>query len=93
VQLIPYDRNLGFRDRNIQGTKKLKVKSVVRVRERTISIERPPLVEEVSVYFCGKRVLRGQRDGSLLSYSHFSRPSYIQEAQVKISARKKNILT
>jgi hypothetical protein len=44
------------------GTKE---NSVALVRERTISIERPPLVGEVSANLCGYRVLRGQRCGSL----------------------------
>jgi hypothetical protein len=33
--------------------------------ERTILIERPQLVGEVSVNFCGRRVSYGQRGGSL----------------------------
>jgi hypothetical protein len=33
-------------------------------RKRTIPTERPPLVGEVSVNFCGYRVSRGQRNGS-----------------------------
>jgi hypothetical protein len=37
---------------------------MVRVRERTIPTERPPLVGEVIANFCGQRVPRGQRDGS-----------------------------
>jgi hypothetical protein len=37
------------------------------VRKRTIPIERPPLVGEVSSNRCGYRVLRGQRN-------EFSRP-------------------
>jgi hypothetical protein len=44
------------------------------VRERTISTERPPLVDEVSANFWGKKVPRGQRDGSLRPYSLLSRP-------------------
>jgi hypothetical protein len=32
---------------------KLKLKSVALVRKRTISTERPPLVDEVSANFCG----------------------------------------
>jgi hypothetical protein len=35
------------------------------VRERTIPAERPPLVGEISANFCGLRVSRGQRDGSV----------------------------
>jgi hypothetical protein len=47
---------------------------VALVRERTILTERLPLVGEVSANFCGQRVSHGQRDGSLQSYSRFSRP-------------------
>jgi hypothetical protein len=37
--------------------------------------ERPPLLGEVSAnFFLGYRVPLGQRDGSLMSYSRFSRP-------------------
>jgi hypothetical protein len=43
------------------------------VRERTIPTEWPPLVGEVITNFYGYRVPRGQRDGSLLPYSRFSR--------------------
>jgi hypothetical protein len=35
---------------------KLKLNSMALVRERTIPTERPPLVDEVSANFCGKRV-------------------------------------
>jgi hypothetical protein len=35
--------------------------------------ERPPLVGEVIANFCGLRLPRGQRDGSLRPYSRFSR--------------------
>jgi hypothetical protein len=48
--------------------------SVALVRERTILAERPPLVGEVSTNFCGERVPRGQRGGSLRTYSRVSRP-------------------
>jgi hypothetical protein len=51
-----------------------KKNSLVWVRERTIPTERPPLVGEVNANFCGSRVPRGQRDGSLRLYSRFSRP-------------------
>jgi hypothetical protein len=44
------------------------------IRERTIPIERLPLVGEVSANFCGWRVSRGQRNESLLPYSRFPRP-------------------
>jgi hypothetical protein len=52
---------------------KTKLNSMVWVRERTIPTERPPLVGEVIVNFCGLRVPRGQRDGSLRPYSRYSR--------------------
>jgi hypothetical protein len=52
----------------------LQLNSVASVRERTIPTERPPLVSEVSANFCGKRVPRGQRDGTLRQYSQFSKP-------------------
>jgi hypothetical protein len=47
--------------------------SMVWVRERTIPTERPPLVGEAIANFCGYRVPRGQRDGSLRPYPRFSR--------------------
>jgi hypothetical protein len=50
-----------------------KKNSMVWVRERIIPTERPPLVGEVIANFCGWRVPRGQRDGSLRPYSRFSR--------------------
>jgi hypothetical protein len=50
-----------------------KKNSMVWVSERTIPTERPPLVVEVIANFCGKRMSRGQRDGSLRPYSRFSR--------------------
>jgi hypothetical protein len=34
-------------------------------RERTVTTERPQIVGEISANFCGKRVPRGERDGSL----------------------------
>jgi hypothetical protein len=46
---------------------------MVWVRERTIPTDRPPLVGEVIANFCGKKVPRGQRDGSLRPDSRFSR--------------------
>jgi hypothetical protein len=52
---------------------KTKKNSMVWVSEWTIPTERPPLVGEVIANFCGQRVPRGQRDGSLLPYSRFSR--------------------
>jgi hypothetical protein len=55
------------------NTKK-KLKSVALVCERTILIEQPPLVCEVSANFCGERVSRGQRNGSPRSCSRLSRP-------------------
>jgi hypothetical protein len=42
---------------------KTKLNSAALVRERTIPIERPPLVGEVSANFCGYRVSRGLRNG------------------------------
>jgi hypothetical protein len=45
---------------------------MVSVRERTTPTERPPPVGEVIANFCGQRVLRGQREVSLLPYSRFS---------------------
>jgi hypothetical protein len=51
--------------------------SLASVRERTVSAERQPLVCEVSVNFCGEGVSRGQRHGSLLPYSRFSRPELL----------------
>jgi hypothetical protein len=47
----------------------IKLNSVAWVRERTIPTERPPLVGQVNANFCGKRVSRGQLDGSLQQYS------------------------
>jgi hypothetical protein len=44
------------------------------VRKRTIPTERPPLVGQVSANFCGQRVSRGQRNGSLRPLIRFSRP-------------------
>jgi hypothetical protein len=42
----------------------LKLNSVALFRKRTIPTERPPHVGEVSAYFSGYRVSRGQRNGS-----------------------------
>jgi hypothetical protein len=53
---------------------KRKLNSVVWVSERTIPTERQPHVSEVSANFCGLRMPRGKGDGSLRSYSRFSRP-------------------
>jgi hypothetical protein len=47
--------------------------SVAVVRDRNIPTERPPFVGEVIANFCGLRVPRGQRGGTLRSYSRFSR--------------------
>jgi hypothetical protein len=55
------------------GNGKIKINSVAWVHERTIPIESPPLVGDVSPKFWGK-VTRGQRDGSLRPYSRISRP-------------------
>jgi hypothetical protein len=54
-----------------------KLNSVARVRELTIPTERPPLVGEVSANFCGERVPRGQRDGSLWPCSRLPRPVHV----------------
>jgi hypothetical protein len=51
--------------------------SVAWVRERTIPIERPPLVGEVSANFCGYSMPRGEREGSLRPYSRISRPELL----------------
>jgi hypothetical protein len=48
--------------------------SVALVRERPIPTKRPRLVGEVSDKFCGLRVLRDQRVGSLRPRPRFSRP-------------------
>jgi hypothetical protein len=48
--------------------------SVALVRERTIPTERPQLVGEVSVNFCGQKVSHDQRNGYPRPYSRFSRP-------------------
>jgi hypothetical protein len=47
--------------------------SVVWVRERTIPVERSPLVVQVSANFCAYRVSRGQRDESLRPFFWLSR--------------------
>jgi hypothetical protein len=44
--------------------------SVVSICERTIVTERPLFVGEVSDNFCGQRMPRDQRGGSLRLYSH-----------------------
>jgi hypothetical protein len=44
--------------------------------------ELPPLVGEVIANFCGQRVPRGQRDGSLLPYSRFYRQEPLLSYQV-----------
>jgi hypothetical protein len=49
---------------------------MVLVHERTIPTQRPPLAGEISATFCGWRVSRGQRDGSLRPYYRFSRPDF-----------------
>jgi hypothetical protein len=58
---------------HIKKKKKTQLNSIVWVREWTIPTERPPLVGEVTANFCGKRVPRGQRYGTLRPYSRFSR--------------------
>jgi hypothetical protein len=50
-----------------------KKNSMIWVSERTIPTEPPLLVGEVIANFCGYKVPRGQRDGSLRPYSRFSR--------------------
>jgi hypothetical protein len=51
--------------------------SIKKLRDRTIPIERPQLLDDVSANFRGKRVPRGQRDESLgrnigfLDQSHY----------------------
>jgi hypothetical protein len=47
---------------------------VAKVSERTIPIERQPLVCEVSANFCGYKVPRAQREGFLRPYARLSRP-------------------
>jgi hypothetical protein len=66
-----------------------KENTVASVRERTIPTERSPLVGEVSANFCGQKVPRGQRDGSLLSYSRLSRP----EPLLSLSSSSSVVLT
>jgi hypothetical protein len=58
--------------------KEIRLNSVALVSERTIPTERTPLVVEDSANFCGKSVLRGQRNGSLWPYSRFSRPEQLR---------------
>jgi hypothetical protein len=43
------------------------------VHEQTIPTEQLQLVGEVGANFCGQRVPRGQRDGSLGQYSRISK--------------------
>jgi hypothetical protein len=59
-----------------------KLHSMVWVRERTIPTERSQMVGEVIANFCGYRVPRGQRDGSLRQYSRFSRQEPLLFCQV-----------
>jgi hypothetical protein len=63
--------------------------SVVLVRERTIPIERPPLVGEVSATFADKGVTRHHRDGSIRPYCRISRP----EPLVFLSSSSSVVLT
>jgi hypothetical protein len=58
-----YQANIDKEGGRVPEAMKLKLNSVASVRERTIPTERSPLVAEVSVNFCGYRVLRGQRNG------------------------------
>jgi hypothetical protein len=53
-------RNVG---KLVHDSKYCEINSVALVRERTIPTERPPLVGEVSVNFCGQGVSLGQRNG------------------------------
>jgi hypothetical protein len=55
---------------------------MVWVREQTIPTKRPPLVGEVIANFCGYRVPRGQRDGSLRPYSRLYRQEPLLSYQV-----------
>jgi hypothetical protein len=59
-----------------------KLNIVVWVGEWTVPTERWPLVGEVRANFCGWRVPRGQRNGSLRPYSRFSRPQPLLFYQV-----------
>jgi hypothetical protein len=68
---------------------KLKLNSVSLVRERTVPTERPAHFGEVSANFCGEKVSRGQRDGSLLPYYRFSRP----EPQLFLPSSSSMVLT
>jgi hypothetical protein len=61
---------------------KLRLNSVAWVHERTISTEWPTLFGEVSANFCGYKVTRGQRGGSLRPYSWFSIPEPLLFFQV-----------
>jgi hypothetical protein len=54
-----------------QGIAHLLTYSVALVRKRTIPIERPPLVGEISANFCGWSVPRGQRDILTAVFSDF----------------------
>jgi hypothetical protein len=78
-----YIRPLMHEQTNKQTNKRTnKINSGNWVCERTIPTERPPLVDEVSANVCCYRVPRGQRDGSLLRYSRFSRPEPLLFFQV-----------
>jgi hypothetical protein len=70
----PESINLTCRSGRLQTTLDSKLNSVVLVRERTISTERPPFVGEVNANFCSQRVPGGQRDRFLRPYSRLSRP-------------------
>jgi hypothetical protein len=59
-----------------------KLNSLAWVRQWTVSTGRPPLVRVVSAKFCGYKVPRGQRDGSLRPYSRLSRPEPLYFLQV-----------
>jgi hypothetical protein len=59
-------------ENNVDGNDIFRIKDLRGLCPRaTIQAEWPPLVGEVSVNFCGQRLSRGQRDGSLPPYSRF----------------------
>jgi hypothetical protein len=64
---------LCYNRRSVDQCLWIKKNSMIRVRERTIPTEQPPLVGEAIANFCGEGVPRGQRDGSLRSYSRIYR--------------------
>jgi hypothetical protein len=62
--------------RNSETSSSNTLNSVAWVRQQTILTERPPLVDEVSAIFCGQRVPRGQRHGSLPLLGFLDRSRY-----------------